>query len=91
MSAVFFSAGKAIVSASDDNTLKVWNVESGSLVKTLEGHSEEVIGVDVSHDSTRILSVSFENTAKLWNASTGEIQHTVLDVAWGSCCAFSKQ
>jgi WD40 repeat protein len=52
----FFPDGKAIVSASDDSTLKVWNAEwgglLGGLVRTLEGHTDGVICVDVSHDSS---------------------------------------
>lgn len=31
--------GVRIVSASDDNTLKVWSVETGNLIRTLVGHT----------------------------------------------------
>ena len=86
----FFPDGKAIVSASDDNTLKVWNADSGSLVRTLEGHTFRVTWADVSCDSSRILSASDDGTAKLWNANTGEIQHSLwFDRAMCNCCSFS--
>ena len=31
--------GKQAVSGSYDNTLKVWDIESGKLIRTLEGHA----------------------------------------------------
>ena len=31
--------GKRAVSASEDNTLKVWDLETGHALRTLEGHS----------------------------------------------------
>ena len=34
--------GRRVVSASEDNTLKVWDIETGECVATLEGHSSHV-------------------------------------------------
>ena len=36
-----FPDGRRVVSASRDNTLKVWDVATGECVATLEGHSNE--------------------------------------------------
>ena len=37
-----FPDGRRVVSASGDNTLKVWDVATGKCVATLQGHSEGV-------------------------------------------------
>ena len=37
-----FPDGRRVVSGSSDNTLKVWNIETGECVATLRGHSDEV-------------------------------------------------
>ena len=37
-----FPDGRRVVSASDDNTLKVWDVATGECVATLGGHSGPV-------------------------------------------------
>ena len=37
-----FPDGRRVVSASDDGTLKVWDVATGECVATLEGHSSGV-------------------------------------------------
>jgi hypothetical protein len=89
----FFPDGKYIVNASEDYSLKVWNAESGSFVRTLET-DDTVLCVDVSHDSTRILGVSEVLEVTLWNANTGEVQHTMklassLLHTRSPCCKFS--
>ena len=45
--------GRRAVSASGDNTLKVWDLETGSALRTLEGHSDWVTGVAVTPDGRR--------------------------------------
>ena len=37
-----FPDGRRVVSGSEDNTLKVWDVATGECVATLEGHSSTV-------------------------------------------------
>ena len=37
-----FPDGRRVVSASDDKTLKVWDVATGECVATLQGHSDSV-------------------------------------------------
>jgi COMPASS component SWD3 len=50
------------VSASGNRTLEVWDIASGSLVRTLEGHTNITTCVDVSPGNTRILSASHNGT-----------------------------
>ena len=37
-----FPDGRRVVSASDDKTLKVWDVATGECLATLQGHSSDV-------------------------------------------------
>ena len=37
-----FPDGRRVVSASRDKTLKVWDIETGECVATLQGHSNDV-------------------------------------------------
>ena len=50
--------GRRAVSASDDNTLRIWDLESGQTIRTLEGHSGRVSGVAITPDGRRAISAS---------------------------------
>jgi len=58
---------KTIVSSSHDNTIKVWNRETGELIRTLTGHNNPVYSVSISNDNKTIVSGSYDSTIKVWN------------------------
>ncbi|MGL5132773.1 MAG: beta-propeller domain-containing protein, partial [Planktothrix sp.] len=64
--------GKNIVSCSEDQTIKIWNLETGELEKTLIGHTGEVRAIAISSDGQMIVSGSSDKTVRLWNFDTGE-------------------
>jgi hypothetical protein len=89
-SCAFSPNSKLIVSASDDKTLKVWEVHSGALLRTLGGHSASVNDCAFSPDGELIVSASSDNTLKIWEAHSGELLRT-LEGHSGAVrgCAFS--
>jgi len=64
--------GQRALSASDDRTLKLWDLASGQALVTLSGHSNRVRAVAVSPDGQRALSASEEGTLMLWDLATGQ-------------------
>ncbi|MDQ1350845.1 MAG: hypothetical protein QG657_1147, partial [Acidobacteriota bacterium] len=75
-SAVYSGDGKKILSASNDHTIKEWDVGTGESVKTLAGHTDWVISAVYSKDGKKILSASNDGTIKEWDASTGQCLKT---------------
>ena len=72
-----FPDGRRIVSASDDKSLKLWDVATGACLATLKGHSESVWSVAVFPDGRRIVSASWDKTLKVWDVATGECVATL--------------
>jgi WD40 repeat protein len=71
LSVAFSPDGRYIVSGANDNTLKVWDVETGKEIHSISGHSASVKSVGFSPDGRRIVSGS-SKTIKVWDAETGE-------------------
>ena len=57
---------KTLASGSDDNTIKLWNLDSFAEIKTLSGHRCEVLSVSFSPDCKTLASGSYDSTIKLW-------------------------
>ena len=63
--------GRLAVSASEDKTLKVWDIESGCELRTLRGHSEAVTAVSLNADGRLAVSASEDKTLKVWDVESG--------------------
>lgn len=64
--------GQYVISGSDDNTLKLWEVATGKEIRTFTGHSGGILSVAFSPDGRYALSGSYDNTLKLWEIRTGK-------------------
>ncbi|KAF8812172.1 WD40 repeat-like protein, partial [Phlegmacium glaucopus] len=73
-SAVFSPDDMHIVSASFDNTARIWNTATGECEAELKGHSALVNSAIFSPDGMHIVSASHDNTARIWNTATGECE-----------------
>ncbi|MBL1179279.1 WD40 repeat domain-containing protein, partial [Pantanalinema sp. GBBB05] len=59
------------------NTVKLWDVGSGRLIRTLTGHSSYVNSVEFSPDSKTLASSSGDKTVKLWEVDSGKLIRTL--------------
>jgi len=51
---------------------RLWDVETGKLIRTFRGHTDVIYSVAFSSDGKLALSGSWDATVRLWNVDTGE-------------------
>ena len=61
-SLTFSSDGTSLVSGSLDDTIMLWDMQTGGVVKTFHGHTSGVCSVSISSDTTTIASGSYDHT-----------------------------
>jgi WD40 repeat protein/tRNA A-37 threonylcarbamoyl transferase component Bud32 len=86
--------GQLVASGSNDNTVKLWQIATGKLVRTLggwfSGHSSMVNAIAFSPDGDLLATGSWDDTIKLWQVSTGKELYTLTGHSnWVNSVAFS--
>ena len=90
---VLLKNGKIVGSGGNesDRSVRLWDVETGNLLKTLKGHtSNEVESVNFSPDGKTIVSSGRDRGVRLWDANTGNLLKTLTGhTDWISSTSFS--
>ena len=60
---------RSLASGSWDKTVRLWEVATGTLVRTLEGHTGQVNIVAFSPDGHLLASGSGDGTVRLWGVA----------------------
>lgn len=66
MSVTFSPDGRQLASASEDKTVKLWSVASGTLLKTLKNHTATVRSVVFYPNGDQLASGSHDETLSIW-------------------------
>jgi len=66
LSAQFSPDGKSVVTASVDNTARLWDAASGEALHVLRGHENGVLSAQFSPDGKSVVTASVDKTARLW-------------------------
>ncbi|ETO33848.1 WD repeat-containing protein [Reticulomyxa filosa] len=70
-SAKFSADGTKLISTSDDNTVRIWDIASKKEIQVLGGHSASVIDAQFSPDGNMVVSCAKDDTIRLWDVKTG--------------------
>ena len=72
-SVAFSPDGRYALSGTDDMCAHLWEVETGELIRTFDGHTGLVIAVAFSPDGQYVLSGSSDMKVQLWKVDTGSL------------------
>ncbi|MDD1413535.1 NB-ARC domain-containing protein [Dolichospermum sp. ST_con] len=76
LTVAFSPNGQKLVSGSNDQTIRLWDITTGKCLKTLIGHEDWIWWVTFSPDGGFLLSSSDDRTVKIWDANSGECLET---------------
>jgi len=87
-SVCFSPDGRFVLSASLDETMKLWQVSTGHCLQTFRGHKNSIRSVSISANGRYIISGSGDSSLKVWDISTGQCIKSFERHAGGvkSCC-----
>ena len=68
---LFHPDGEHVFTASEDNTIKMWNLVRRDCVKVFHGHTGSVDGLSLNTDGRVLLSMGRDRSLRIWNTSSG--------------------
>lgn len=70
---MFLGNDQQILTGSGDSTCALWNVECGTLIQSFQGHTADVLSLDVSPSETgnTFVSVGCDRRALIWDTRIG--------------------
>src|SRR5207302_2041266 len=70
---VFLDGGKKLATCSHDRTVRLWDVKSGTLERTITtNHTERIYGLAATPDEKFFATASWDMTARVLDAASGE-------------------
>lgn len=69
---------KYCLAAMDDFSIKMWNLESGKIVREYNGHTTKVNSIQCSPKNNEFITSSDDSIIRTWNIETGECTHKLL-------------
>lgn len=76
-SIVFENSSGRLVSGGQDQTVKMWDTNTGSLSRTLYGCLGSVLDLAITYDNKSIIAASSSNNLYVWDANSGRVRHTL--------------
>jgi WD40 repeat protein/serine/threonine protein kinase len=68
----FSPDGRLIASVSADNTVRLWDAQTGQEIRQFGGHTDVPHTIDFSPDGRYLITASTDNTIRIWDVQTGQ-------------------
>lgn len=71
--------GRLVAAGATDNSVRIWDMQTGSLLQSLLWHISPAVALAFTPDSAKLVSGSKDNSLAIWNVSNGKKLHEL----WG--------
>jgi WD40 repeat protein len=62
-----------------DQTVKVWETQTGSLFRSLEGHQADIASLGFSRDGSRLAAGGLDGRVVVWDVEAGKVAEAILE------------
>ena len=69
--------GRMLASPSEDETIRLWDAETGECLRTLEGHKSFVSSIAFDPTGRTLASSGWDGTVRLWDPTNGKLLRTL--------------
>lgn len=67
-----------LASGSYDEAVFIWDVRTGTVMRSLPAHSDPVAGIDMVRDGTLLVSGALDGLIRIWDTGTGQCLRTLV-------------
>ncbi|MEE8234785.1 MAG: WD40 repeat domain-containing protein [Nitrospirales bacterium] len=85
----FAPDGLTLASGGSDRYVRLWDIETGRVLKSLRGHTHDIRQVAFSPDGQTLATASEDRTIRLWNPQSGETTRLLFTRYDHSVCSIS--
>ncbi len=68
----FSPDGLTLASGGTDRLVRIWDIETRRLLRSLRGHTHDIRAILFTHDGQSLITASEDRTIRMWNPKTGE-------------------
>ena len=79
LSACITPDGNRLITGSENNIAKIWDIKTGTCKQILSGHADSIWSVCITSDGSKVVTGSGDKTAKIWDITTGRCEQTLSD------------
>ena len=73
----FSPEGRQLATCGADKLCRLYQLDTGTLVRSFEGHTHHVLGVAWQNDGQTLATASADNSVKTWNVASGERKQSI--------------
>ena len=68
----FNPQSNVLASGSFDESVKLWDVDTGECISTLPAHSDPVTMIDFNKDGTKLATSSYDGLCRIWDVDSSQ-------------------
>lgn len=91
ISGCIFLAEGILGTTSFDGQIEMWDVENGSRISLINGHSNTITGSDISPDGKHLATVSLDFNLKVWSSTNCHLVLTLANPSPLNCVNFDPE